>query len=67
MRTETRRILSFTVWVGGIVLIAYLLIARIVSRDIAVLMFLGIIVLTGILIKRYQMDEVDDAAWRFVP
>jgi len=67
IRTETRRVLSFSIWVGGIVLIAYLLITRIISRDVAILMFLGVIMLTGILMKRHQMDEVDDAAWRVVP
>ncbi|MDH5200530.1 MAG: hypothetical protein OEW93_06565 [Candidatus Bathyarchaeota archaeon] len=67
MRTETRRVLSFSIWVGGCALIAYLLITRIVSKDIAILMFLGVLVLTGILMKRHQMDEIDDAAWRVVP
>jgi hypothetical protein len=59
-----RRVLSFSVLVGGCALIAYLLITKLIDRPLAAFFFLAVIVLTGILsYKGYEHPFFKGRPW----
>jgi hypothetical protein len=59
-----RRVLSFSVWVGGCALIVCLLITKLIDRPLAAFLFLVVIVLTGILsYKGYEHPFFKGRPW----
>lgn len=61
---KSRRVLSFSVLVGGCALIAYLLITKQLDRPFAALLFFVVIVLTGVLsYKGYEHPFFKGRPW----
>jgi hypothetical protein len=59
-----RRVFSFSVWVGGCALIAYLLITKLIDGPLAAFLFLVVIVLTGVLsYKGYEHPFFKGRPW----
>jgi len=59
-----RRFLSFSVFVGGCIIIVYLLSAKLIDRSFAAFLFFVVIVLTGILsYKGYEHSFFKVRPW----